>query len=67
MIKNIEDFDRIVRRLDVLARVRPQDRYSLITGLKNKGIVVAATGSRRSDTESMGVADVSFSTGISGS
>lgn len=26
VIKNIEDFDRIVRRLDVLARVRPNDK-----------------------------------------
>lgn len=26
IIKNIEDFDRIVRRLDVLARVRPSDK-----------------------------------------
>lgn len=48
-MKNIEDFDRIVRRLDVLARVRPQDRLALISGLKNKGIIVATTGRRKSD------------------
>ena len=52
--------------MDVLARVRPQDRLALVSGLKNKGIVVATTGRRKSDAESMEVADVSFAAGISG-
>lgn len=39
---------------------------ALVSGLKNKGIVVATTGRRKSDAETMVVADVSFAAGISG-
>jgi len=33
-IKNGEEFDKIVDKLLVLARSRPEDKYALVTGLK---------------------------------
>lgn len=37
-----------------------------MAGLQNKGVVVAATGSKRSDTIMMKYVDVSFSMGVNG-
>lgn len=36
-IQNSESFDKIKDRLLVLARSRPEDKYALVTGLKERG------------------------------
>lgn len=33
-IKNMDEFKRIIKTLDVLGRSRPEDKYALVTGLK---------------------------------
>ena len=43
-IMNGEEFDKIVNRLDVLSRSRPEDKYALVVGLIERGNVVAVTG-----------------------
>jgi len=43
-IANGEAFDKIVNRLDVMSRSRPEDKYALVVGLKERGNVVAVTG-----------------------
>lgn len=34
VVKNLSEFQRIIDRLDVLARSRPNDKYTLVTGLR---------------------------------
>lgn len=36
-VANGEEFDLIYPNLDVLARSRPEDKYALVTGLKERG------------------------------
>jgi Ca2+ transporting ATPase len=65
-IKNSESFDSIKDRLLVLARSRPEDKYALVTGLKERGEVVAVTGDGTNDAPALKKADVGFAMGISG-
>ena len=65
-IANASEFDRIYKNLDVLARARPQDKYALVIGLKERGFVVAVTGDGANDAPALLKADVGFAMGISG-
>jgi Ca2+ transporting ATPase len=65
-IKNKEAFDRIYEHLEVLARSRPEDKYALVTGLREKGVVVAVTGDGTNDAPALKKADVGFAMGITG-
>lgn len=65
-IKNGEEFDRIIGDLLVLARSRPEDKYALVTGLKERGEVVAVTGDGTNDAPALKKADVGFAMGIAG-
>lgn len=44
VIANLDEFKKIATKLKVLARSRPEDKYTLVTGLKQLGHVVAVTG-----------------------
>lgn len=57
-IANAEEFDKIYPNLDVLARSRPEDKYALVTGLKERGHVVAVTGDGTNDAPALKKADV---------
>lgn len=59
-------FDRIADRLEVLARSQPNDKYALVTGLKNRGAIVAVTGDGSNDAPALKKADVGFAMGITG-
>jgi Ca2+ transporting ATPase len=61
-----EEFDKICDQLLVLARSRPEDKYALVTGLKERGNVVAVTGDGTNDAPALKKADVGFSMGING-
>jgi len=65
-IENQKEFDRIYPNLDVLARSRPEDKYALVTGLIERGHVVAVTGDGTNDAPALKKADVGFAMGIAG-
>ena len=65
-IKNQKEFDKIVSTLAVLARSRPEDKYALVVGLKERDHVVAVTGDGTNDAPALAKADVGFAMGISG-
>lgn len=65
-IKNVFEFNQIKNGLRVLARSTPQDKYLLVTGLRNDGSVVAVTGDGTNDAPALKRADVGFSMGITG-
>lgn len=52
-IANGEEFDKIKDKLLVLARSRPEDKYALVTGLKERGEVVAVTGDGTNDAPAL--------------
>jgi len=65
-IANKEAFDQIYPHLDVMARSRPEDKYALVTGLIERGHVVAVTGDGTNDAPALKKADVGFAMGIAG-
>lgn len=65
-IKNAEEFTKIYRNIDVLARSRPEDKYAMVVGLKERNHVVAVTGDGTNDAPALKKADVGFAMGISG-
>lgn len=65
-IANAEEFDKIKDKLLILARSRPEDKYCLVTGLKERGNVVAVTGDGTNDAPALKKADVGFAMGQAG-
>ena len=59
-IANGAAFDKIYQHLDVMARSRPEDKYALVTGLLERGCVVAVTGDGTNDAPALKKADVGF-------
>lgn len=65
-IPNMKEFKKIKSKLKVLARSQPEDKFMLVTGLKQCGAVVAVTGDGNNDAPALNKADVGFSMGIAG-
>lgn len=65
-VVNLEEFRKVAKNLRVLARSRPEDKYLLVTGLREIGDVVAVTGDGTNDAPALKKADVGFAMGITG-
>jgi len=65
-IVNKARFREIADQLRVLARSTPEDKYMLVTGLKELNKVVAVTGDGTNDAPALKKADVGFAMGIAG-
>ena len=66
VVKDLGAFSDIVMNMRVLARSRPEDKYTLVTGLRQMGDVVAVTGDGTNDAPALKKADVGFAMGLSG-
>ena len=66
IVKNKQEFIKICNNLNVLARSRPEDKYLLVTGIKEMGDTVAVTGDGTNDAPALKKADVGFAMGITG-
>mmetsp|Transcript_41235 Transcript_41235/g.62743 ORF Transcript_41235/g.62743 Transcript_41235/m.62743 type:complete len:310 (+) Transcript_41235:890-1819(+) len=60
VIGNIENMKIIRQKLKVLARSRPNDKYIMVSGLKQLGDIVAVTGDGTNDAPALKRADVGF-------
>jgi len=65
-VRNIDIFRQMKSKLRVLARSRPEDKYVLVTALRECGDVVAVTGDGTNDAPALKKADVGFAMGITG-
>ena len=63
VVKNMQKFKEIANELRVLARALPDDTYTLVTGLKEMGNVVAVTGDGTNDAGALNKSDVGFAMG----
>ena len=66
VVKNAKAFKDLVPTFKVMARARPEDKYLLVTGLRNLGCTVAVTGDGTNDAPALKKADVGFAMGITG-
>lgn len=66
VVKNMTKFKEINENLKVLARSRPIDKLTLVTGLMDLGNVIAVTGDGTNDAPALNKADVGFAMNIAG-
>ena len=60
IIKNMENFKKITKNLNVMARSQPLHKYALVLGLKALKFVVAVTGDGTNDAPALSKSDVGF-------
>jgi magnesium-transporting ATPase (P-type) len=59
-IGNIKNMELVRNKLKVLARSRPNDKYIMVSGLKELGDIVSVTGDGTNDAPALKRADVGF-------
>ena len=62
----VDEMDKILPQLQVLARSSPEDKKILVNRLKAIGEIVAVTGDGTNDAPALKAANIGFSMGISG-
>lgn len=65
-VKHQDKFKEIYHEVQVLARSRPQDKLTMVVGLKENGHVVAVTGDGTNDAPALSKANVGFAMGKTG-
>ena len=60
-IKNMENFETIIKNLKVIARAEPIHKYSLVLGLKSLKNIVAVTGKGTHDAPTLDMSDIGIS------
>lgn len=65
-VVNGDKFDQIHEHICVLARSRPEDKLTMVVGLRERGKVVAVTGDGTNDAPALSKANVGFAMGITG-
>lgn len=65
-VVNGEKFDQIYKHVSVLARSRPEDKLTMVVGLRERGLVVAVTGDGTNDAPALSKANVGFAMGVTG-
>ena len=60
VIKNMENFKKVTKNLNVMARSQPIHKYALVLGLKTLKNVVAVTGDGTNDAPALSKSDVGF-------
>jgi len=65
-VRNFDAFKKLEKKMRVMARSRPEDKYLLVTGLMNMKEVVAVTGDGTNDAPALSKADVGFGMNIAG-
>lgn len=65
-IGNMRKFREVERKLKVLARSQPDDKFMLVHGLIELGRTVAVTGDGTNDAPALNRSDVGFAMGITG-
>ena len=61
IVKNMDNFRILIKRLRVMARSQPIHKYALVVGLKALKNVVAVTGDGTNDAPALSKSDVGFS------
>jgi Ca2+ transporting ATPase len=65
-IGNLDDFAELAQNLTVIARSSPQDKFLLVTGLKQLGDVVSVTGDGANDAPALKKSDVGLAMHLAG-
>jgi len=65
-VGNFKVFKELMPYMKVMARSRPEDKYLMVTGLRQMGCTVAVTGDGTNDAPALKKADVGFAMGKTG-
>lgn len=65
-VGNFKTFKEFMPYMKVMARSRPEDKYLMVTGLRQMGHTVAVTGDGTNDAPALKKADVGFAMGKTG-
>ena len=60
-IRNLNNFQKIIKNLRIMARSKPIHKYALVLGLKELNYTVAVTGDGTNDAPALSKSDVGFS------